>query len=252
MAYEFGSGSLWAIPTITLAGVAVTNPTPVPFGALQDVTVDMSWTMKELFGQYQFPLAVARGTAKLTAKAKAAKITATLFNQVFGESVTTPAENKVAFQEAGTVPAASVYIVTVTNNATWTTDLGVIYSATGLPLTRGATATGIGVYSVAAGVYTFNSADANAVLKISYIYTTTVAPGTKFTINNQLLGLSPFFSMTLNQVYQGKQLTMTFNRCVASKLALATKLEDFNIPELDISMMADDANIVGTCSVYEY
>jgi hypothetical protein len=58
--------------------------------------------------------------------------------------------------------------------------------------------------------------------------------------------------MTLNQVYQGKGLTMTFNRCVASKLAIATKLEDFNIPEFDISMMADDANIIGSISVYEF
>ena len=252
MAYEFGSGSLWVIPTITLAGAAVTIPTPVPFGALQDISVDMSWTMKELFGQYQFALAAARGTAKLTAKAKAAKITATLFNQVFGEPMTTPAENKVAFQEAQAVPAASPYTISVTNQASWTTDLGVLYATNMLPMTRGATATGIGVYSVAAGIYTFNSGDAAALLKISYIYTTTVAPGTKFTINNQLLGQSNFFSMTLNQVYQGKGLTMTFNRCVASKLAFATKLEDFNIPEFDISMMADDANIIGSISVYEF
>jgi hypothetical protein len=250
--YEFGSGSLWAVPTITLAGAAVTYPTPVPFGGLQDVSIDMSFTMKELFGQYVFPIAVARGTAKLTAKAKAAKITASLFNQVFGEAVTTPAENKVSFQEVQVVPAVSPFTVPVTNQATWTTDLGVIYASTMLPLTRAATATGIGVYSVTAGTYTFASADAAANIKISYIYTTTVAPGQKFTINNQLLGLSPFFSMTLSQAFQGKNLTMTFNRCVASKLSLGTKLEDFNIPELDISMMADDSNVVGSISVYEY
>ena len=248
--YEFGSGNLWAIPTISLAGALVTVPTPIPFGALQDVSVDMSFNIKELHGQFQFPLAVARDTGKITAKAKAARITASLFNQVFGETIST-AETKIAFQEAGAVPASSTYTVTVANSATWALDLGVTYAATGLPLTRGATATGIGVYSCAAGVYTFSSADASANVKISYTYTASAAPGAKFTINNQMLGLTPFFKVVLNQTYQGKNLSLTLNRGMASKLTFATKLEDFTVPELDLSFMADDSNVIGEVSVAE-
>lgn len=248
--FQFGSGNLWAIPTISLAGTTVTLPTPVPFGALQDVSVDISFSSKQLYGQYQFPLAVGRGTAKITGKAKAARITASLFNQVFGETLTNPGENKVAFQEAGTVPGSPSYTITVTNSATWTVDLGVSYAATGAALTRVAQVVAAGQYSVAAGVYTFHSGDANAAVKISYIYAPTTT-GAKFTINNQLLGLCPFFSVTLNQNYQGKHLTVTFNRAMANKLTFSTKLEDFLIPELDMEMMADDSNVVGSVSMYD-
>lgn len=250
--YEFGSGTLWAVPTITLAGAAVTTPTPVPFGALQDVSVDISFSAKELFGQYQFPLAVARGTGKVTGKAKAARITAALFNQCFGETLAT-GETKVAFEEAGTIPASTPWTVTVSNSATWVLDLGVQFSLTSLPLTRvdaGATPT-TGQYKVTAGVYTFAAADASLAVKTSYTYTSTTAPGQKFTINNQLLGLSPFFKIVINQSYQGKVLNIQFARCMASKLSLATKLEDFTIPELDFSMMADDSNVIGYVSIAE-
>jgi len=54
-------------PTIDITGAVIANPTPVPFGALQDISLDFSWTMKELYGQYQMPLAVGRGAAKVTA-----------------------------------------------------------------------------------------------------------------------------------------------------------------------------------------
>lgn len=251
--YEFGSGTLWAVPTISLAGLDITaNPTPVPFGALQDVSIDMSGSVKELFGLKRFPLAVAAGTMKVTGKAKAARITAALFNQLFGA---TPAvgENKVNYQEAGICAANNV---TVANNATWAVDLGVSY-ANGIALARGATPTGVGVYACANGVYNFNATDAtfanNAAnaMKISYAYSSNAAPGALTTIQNSLLGLSPFFKMVLNQTFQGKQLTLTLNRCVATKLTFATKLEDFMIPEFDFAASCDDSEILGTISTAE-
>ena len=58
--------------------------TPVPFGALQDVSMDISSSKKELYGQRQFPLAVARGTGKIDCKAKAASFSAMLFPPGFG------------------------------------------------------------------------------------------------------------------------------------------------------------------------
>jgi len=247
MVYEFGSGILWGIPSITLAGVAITTPTPVPFGALQDVSVDISGSVKELFGQYQYPLAVARGTAKITGKAKSAQFQASLFNLVFGETPAT-GENKVINQESGTITGNSV---TVANNGTFLTDLGVSYSLTGLKLTRGATASAQGIYSVSNGVYTFNSADNNTAVKISYIYTGAAAPGQIITINNQLLGNQPFFQLVMNQQFAGKNFTLTLFQCIASKLTMATKLEDWAIPEFDFAAMANSANQIGTISVAE-
>ena len=255
MEFAFGSGQLFSIPTIALAGTAIVNPTPMEFAALQDVNVDFSWTKKELHGSMQFPLAVARGTAKITAKAKSARISAALFNQAFGETLTSGSETKYAYQEGPSAIPTTPFAVTVTNSATFVEDLGVINAANGQAFTRvdsSATPTA-GQYKVTAGVYTFCTADnvSGISVKISYTYTATTAGAAKFTINNQLLGLAPYFKAILGTKYQGKLLVLTFNRCVADKLTIATKLEDFTIPEFDFSPMADDANVIGTISVTE-
>jgi hypothetical protein len=75
----------------------------------------------------------------------------------------------------GLVQSASVpttpFQVTVTQSATFLQDLGVIDLTAGKEMTEGATATGTGVYSVAAGVYTFNTADTGHAVKISYRHT---------------------------------------------------------------------------------
>jgi hypothetical protein len=69
----FGSGVLIATPSGA-------NATPVQFGALQDVSLDFSFASKQLFGQYQFPIAFARGEGKITGKAKFANIDGPLYN----------------------------------------------------------------------------------------------------------------------------------------------------------------------------
>ncbi len=245
--YIFGSGVLWGVPTIALDGTAITTPTPVPFGALQDVSVDIAFSKKELYGQYQFALAIGRGTGKIEGKAKAAQFQASLFNLVFGETPAT-GETKAAFNEAGTVANNAI---TVANNGTFLTDLGVRYSANGIPLTRGANASGAGVYSVANGVYTFHANDANAAMKLSYAYSSNAAPGQVITINNHLIGESLYFKAILYAKYEGKQLTLTLNKCSASKLSMATKLEDWAVPEFDFSAMADSSGVVGAVSVAE-
>ena len=248
MQYGFGSGSLWAIPTYTMAGVAVTYPTPVPFAGLQEGSVEFSGNVKELYGQNAFPLITLPGHKKITGKSKFGQINATSINLFFGE---TPAvgEIKVVKDEAGTVPTTP-FAITVTNSATWTVDLGVTYALTGLPLTRAATATGAGVYTVTSGVYTFNTADAALGMKISYAYTSAAAPSALVTINNSLLGQALFFKAVLNMIVQGRGMTLTLNKCISNKLTIGTKLEDYTIPEIDFAAMADDSNVIGTFSFY--
>jgi hypothetical protein len=245
--YEFGSGTVWGVPTISLAGDVISVPTPVPFGALQDITIDMTFSFKELYGLYQFPLAVGRGTAKLTGKAKAARFSAHLFNLVFGETLNA-GEIKGVYQEVGAIANNQV---TVAHNDTFVTDLGVVDAVTGIPMVRAASSPILLEYIVANGVYTFNSSFNNSV-KISYTYTLATGIGLNFIINNQLLGLTPYFQLVLNQVYQGKVAHITFNRAISNKLSLATKLEDFTIPEFDIAMMADDSGQIGSISVAEF
>ena len=248
MQYGFGSGSLWAVPTYTLAGVAITVPDPVPFGGLQEGSVEFSGSIKELYGQYQFPLISLSGTKKITGKSKFGQISARTMNLFFGETPAT-GEIKTVNQEAGTIPTTP-FKVTVTNSATWTVDLGVIFALTGLPLSRVAASPATGQYAVAAGVYEFAGADTALGVKISYAYTAAALPGQVVTINNNLLGLGMFFKTMLNTIVQGRHMTLTLNKCISNKLSFGTKLEDFVIPEFDFAAMADDGGVVGTFSFY--
>jgi len=241
-AFNFGVGSLWAVRT------DISNPTPAQFGTLQDIQVDFDFTNKPLMGQYQIAVAVARGGMKTSAKAKFATIDALVYNEVFfGQSRVTGLLTTI-LNEAGSVPAMSAYTVTVAQSATFTTDLGVIYAATGLRFTRVASGPTIGQYTVSAGVYTFAAADASAAVLISYAYTAN-AGGTKIVINNQLMGAAPQFQMNLSNTYQGKLWSLQLNACISSKLSLPFKNEDWTINEIDIEAFADSANILGTLSV---
>jgi hypothetical protein len=242
--YGFGSGSLFGIDT-----TAVT-PTPVKFGALQEVSVEFSFSAKELHSQYQFPVAVGRGKAKISGKAKLAQLRGDVFASLFFGLTATTGQVKTAVEETGTIPAvAGPYTITVANSATWTVDLGVFFSATGVPLVKVASGPTTGQYSVAAGVYTFAAADTLLAVTISYNYTSVT--GKKISITNPLLGAAPTFKVVLNNLYGSKDLTLTLNRCISSKLSLPTKLEDFIIPEFDFEAMADGSNNVGDISMAE-
>ena len=162
--YIFGSGAV----IITPSG---SNQTPVNIGLVQEVTIDETTELKELFGQGNRALAVGAGTIKATGKAKVARVSGLAMASLLYGVTPTTGQTATAFAEAGTVPAVSTYTVTVANSVTWTVDQGVVYAATGLPLKRVASGPTTGQYSVAAGIYTFAAADANAKVLISYNYT---------------------------------------------------------------------------------
>ena len=73
--------------------------------------------------------------------------------------------------EAATVPGVSTYTVTAAQPyGAWAADGGVVLVSSGAALTKVATAPAAGQYSVAAGVYTFNVAQANAAVRLSYSF----------------------------------------------------------------------------------
>lgn len=72
--YRFGTGVLKATPKVG----SVAN-----FGTLQDVTIDISYSKKELYGEHQFPVDIVRTSAKVSIKAKYAEINAKQFNDIF-------------------------------------------------------------------------------------------------------------------------------------------------------------------------
>ncbi len=244
--YAFGAGSFWGIQT----GNA--NPTPNRFGALQSCDVSFDATVKELFGSYQLPLAIGRGTMKVTGKASAGQFQGRVLSDLFFGISKSVGQTLISDNEAGTVPAATPFTVTVANSTGWQTDLGVKYSATGLPLTRVAATPATGQYSVAAGVYTFASADTGLGVAISYTYNpTSNTVGESVTMTNQLLGTAPSFKSVVSQVFNGERVTLTLNQCVSTKYTFSTKLEDFNIPDFEFSAFVDASNTLGTISLGE-
>lgn len=253
MQVAFGSGSVWGVPITTVTGTAITTPTPVKFGVLQDVSVDFDFPTKMLYGTYQMPVAVGRGKAKISGKAKLAQLNADMMASiVFGQSgQPATGQTTISEDEPGTIPGTP-YQVTVVNSATWTTDLGVWYTSganSGMRLVRVASAPTTGQYSVAAGVYTFAAADTTLGVAISYEYTLTGG----FTINiaNQLLGNIPTFRAVLKTIWSGKTLLMDLYNCVSEKFSIATKIDDFAIPECDFEAFANAANNIGVISLVE-
>lgn len=101
--YSFGVGTLSATPVVG---------SPAIFGTLQDVSVDFSYSEKELHGSSQFPVDVARGKGKVTIKAKAGEIKAARFNDLFmgGASVVSGSTTTVTMtnQPMGTTPFFSL------------------------------------------------------------------------------------------------------------------------------------------------
>ena len=238
--YAFGLGALIGLRT------DITNAAPAQFGTLQEVQLDMSFTIKELTGQYQAPAALARGGLKITGKAKAARITAANFNNLFFGQTLGTGNTVTQLGEAASVPGSSAYTVQVANHATFVADLGVAYAANGVMLTPvavGSEATGKYSINPATGTYTFASGDANAAILVTYSYTTT--SGTSIALANQLMGSQPSFKLVLSEQYQGKLLNLQLNSAISPKLSLQFKNEDFLIPEFDFQAAADSSGNIG-------
>lgn len=237
--FEFGSGTLWGFP---VSGNTAPNPTPMKFGTLQDVSLDISGDVKQLYGQKQFPEAVARGKCKITGKAKFAAINGKMFNDLFFGQTMGTGMIKTALDEAATVPATP-FQITVVNSATFKQDWGVRYASganAGVPLTRVSSGPVAGQYSVnsSTGVYTFASSDTGAAVVISYTFTV-AASGTQLNITNQLMGFAPTIQVLLETVYNLNQFSVLLYSVVASKLSFTTKQEDFIIPEFDFEAFSN-------------
>ena len=255
MQLAFGAGALWGNRTdVTGSGIG-----PDQFGILQDVQIDWDWTTKELWGQSQFPVDIARGQGKITGKAKFARIFGAIFGDLFFGQTPAAGQLTVSENEAATVPATTPYTVTVANAASYADDLGVFCAAgasAGNRFTRVTTPSAAGQYSVnlATGIYTFAAADAGAALLVSYLYTIGSA-GKKLVLTNQFIGSTPTFKATFYTTKTTHStpagLTLVLNACTASKLSLPTKIDDYEIQEFDFSAFADPSGTIGTLSVNE-
>jgi hypothetical protein len=254
MQLAFGAGALWGNRTdVTGSGIG-----PDQFGILQDVQIDWDWTTKELWGQFQFPLDIARGQGKITGRARFARIFGAIYGDLFFGQTPQTGQLTVAENEAAVVPAVAPYTMAVANAANYADDLGVYYANganAGNRFTRVTTPSAAGEYSVnsATGIYTFAAADAGAAVMVSYLYRT--LSGRKLVLTNQLIGTTPTFkatfytSKTTQSVPAG--LSLVLNACTATKLSLPSRTDDYEIQEFDFSAFADPGGAIGTLSVSE-
>ena len=134
--------------------------------------------------------------------------------------------------------------ITVAHAGTWFQDGGVVYALTGVALLKVGSSPAVGQYSVSAGVYTFNAAEAGVSMQITYLYLAASGVGYDQTILNQLMGFEPIFTLSFSTTFNGQQLNWVLWNCVSSKLTLGTKLDDFLIPEMDFSAFATAAGKV--------
>ncbi len=253
--YNFGTGQVFAIPS------GQTYPTPMQFGTLQDIDVSFDATVKPLVGQLQYAVALARGEVKVSGKAKFARMSASAYNNIFlgqtlgtagsGPQTLTPASPG----ETGVIPGSVSYVVQVTQHATFIADLGVTGVVSGTQYTRVAPAAEVAGISyslnVSTGTYTFAAGDAGLSMYINYSYTT--ATGSLITINNQLMGTTPSFSLQLFESYTnngvGGTSTLILNNVTSKKLALAFKNQDWTMNDMDFEAAVNASGVLGTWSM---
>lgn len=254
--HTFGAGVLFATPILKADGSTIAVPSPVQFGILQDVSIDDSFENKELYGANQYPVDVGRGKGKISIKAKFANINAALFNAVyFGQTLTAGYEAIYNDLTGTTVPtgigATSIHI-SPPSTGTYTDDLGVIDSS-GVPFTRVASSPTSGQYSLAGSTYTFSDLDAGRTVFINYQYSNATNPSTGklLTISNIAMGQVPVFSCQFFNTRRGHTFWRKFPACVATKLNMDFKNDDFVIPDFEISAFADSNNVVQQFSFSE-
>lgn len=244
--YEFGSGILTGLRND--ANVSGTQ-TPRRFGTLQDVQIDFSGDIKELFGSYQYPVDVARGKTKIQGKAKFATIQASAYNDLyFGQTLTT-GQLKFAFNEVAVVPSTPYQYTVANSGDNPYTDQGVFYQSTGIQLTAVASGptTGQYAFNTSTGVYTFAAGDSGVTMLVNYLYT--VSTGFNIALNNLLMGTTPQFQATLMQQFEANQIVLVLFKCVASKLSYPTKLDDYVLVDFEFQAFANAAGSVGSLNV---
>ena len=243
----FGPGILW------LTRTDVAYSTPVNVGYCNEFSTDFTFETKQLFGQNQFALLAARGTAKSTGKIKAATLSGIALNSLlFGGTWTAGTQYDAASSPATPIPTTPFHITpTVPSSGTFDTDLGVTNAANGEPLILVASAPAAGQYSQTAGVYTFSSADnvSGISVIISFAYHYATAPGQNMTIANNLIGTTPTFQLDYKTVLYGATYYLRLFQAIATKWTMNHKITDFAMPEYDFEFFANAAQNIAIISL---
>jgi hypothetical protein len=244
----FGPGILY------LTRTDISNGTPVNVGFVNEFSLDFSFETKQLYGQNQFALLAARGTAKTSGKIKAATLSGQALNSLLlGGTWTNSTQYDIYTAPSLAIPATPFQITpTIPNSGTVYKDLGVVNAANNEPFIQVASSPTAGQYSVSAGVYTFSTADHSSGISVitsqAYSYTTG-ATGMNQTIANQLIGTTPTFALDYKSALYGATYYISIFQCIGGKFSLAHKLTDFAMPEYDFEFFANAAGNIALISV---
>lgn len=238
----FGSGRFWGIPVSAA-------PTPTPFLVPQNMTLDFKRDIKRLYGQNQLPVDIASGMLSVVGKVTMGTLNGRLLNDLMlGTSLSTGQVNYIANESVS--PSTTTGQITIANLATFSLDLGIFQTGTGVPLVEVAsTAPAAGQYHVTStGLYTVNITDSTS-MKASYLYTLT--GGQKISMANQNMGKIGAFQAVMGWLWGTEQATIQLNSCMASDYGLATVLDDYNKPSFGFEAATDTSDVLGTFSYAE-
>jgi hypothetical protein len=235
----------------------------VQFGIVQGVTIEDSFDIKKLYGANKYPVDIGGGKGDLNIKCEQAVFNAQLFNAVYyGQTLTAGYQALYSDTIGASVPTgagATSIIITPTAPYGGTSgqfvDLGV-QDAAGNPYIRVASSPTGGQYAltgVATGAtYLFGNQSAGNTVFISYGYSNTTNPTTGQTLNilNVPMGQQPVFSCQFfnKRFSSASGNTASFWRqfpaCVATKLTMGFKNDDFVIPNFEIQCFQGPNNVV--------
>ena len=242
----FDSGYLFCTPP------ASTGLPPIVLGQLQGVDSDVNFTLNRAPLNMQAASVYVASRLSFKFTAKLAQLNANAVYLLFG-IVASAGSQAVAKSNVttATVRATAPYTATpvVPESGTWGADLGVQY-ATGAFLTPVASSPAAGQYSVTAGVYTVNSADAAKPLYFNFLYTR--SNGSSLVLPNNWQGIVPTFSVVLNSQYDGKQMTWALNRCVSEDLKIAAMVNKFAVPEFQFQALGDSNGTQGNIGTFSF
>lgn len=209
------------------------NPTPRDIVVIKAVSLEFKTTEKELRGNKLFPLASVTTSASISGKVSSADVSAPFVALCVPGTTTVPSATtvrKLRADHPATVIPGSPFTITVTNSATFVTDLGVINYTTGKRMTRVASAPSANQYSVTAGAYTFASAEGTVAIRYLYTDNTT---GTTMTGSNPVIGETAAYSLFVTDPTEG--YTFEFPSVKFSNLSLGMKIDDWTEASFDFT-----------------
>lgn len=248
---NYGSGYTFVQQTLDGSGNTLALGPRTILSINQEISFDMGFTVKELYGQNQWAEDVARGAMKLTGKVKFGQLFGAALDSMFfgqpGQLVSGTLQNIQVGTSAQAIPITP-YTITITpsGGATFVQDECVINAATGIPMVPVTGVPTAGQYAVtgpgATGTYTFSSADSTAGVSVFINYlqkNTSLTAAYSQDVQSMSMGSTPLFSLSHTVQHLGKKLTLIFPRATSTKLNMAFKNEDYMIPEMDFTVMRD-------------